>query len=82
MRRFYSNELVKQYREIFEKDILHCNPYTLEMFQGRTQKEKFMASIFCCLHLLCKKTETGETVFSGFCLFVKIIRCLPLIREM
>lgn len=43
---FYSNELMKQYREIFEKDIFHCNPYTLEMFQGRTQKEKFMASIF------------------------------------
>lgn len=39
-------KFVKQYREIFEKDILHCNPYTLEMFQGRTQKEKFMASIF------------------------------------
>lgn len=43
---FYSNELVKQYREIFEQDILHCSPYTLEMFQGRTQKERIMASIF------------------------------------
>lgn len=43
---FYSNEIVKQYSEIFEKDILHCNPYTLEMFQSRTQKEKIMASIF------------------------------------
>ena len=43
---FYSNELVKQYREIFEQDILHCDPYTLEMFQGRTQKERIMESIF------------------------------------
>ena len=43
---FYSNELVKQYREIFEQDILHCSLYTLEMFQGRTQKERIMASIF------------------------------------
>ena len=40
------DELVKQYREIFEQDILHCSLYTLEMFQGRTQKERIMASIF------------------------------------
>ena len=46
---FYTNELVKQYIHLFQKDINDCTSYTLEQFQNRGQKEKLMESVFLLL---------------------------------
>ena len=43
---FYENQLVQQYTNIYDEDIAHCIPYTWELFQSRSKKERFMESIF------------------------------------
>ena len=43
---FYPNELVERYTEIYDEDITHCTEYTLQEFQQRSGKERFMEGIF------------------------------------
>ena len=43
---FYENTMVRQYKEIFEKDILSCDEYTSLQFIGRSRKERVLESIF------------------------------------
>ena len=43
---FYDNQLVEDYNCIFDEDIKHCCEYSYDDFIGRSQKEKFMESIF------------------------------------
>ena len=43
---FYHNQMVEQYRKIYEEDIQHCKPYTYEDFVTRSNKERFLESFF------------------------------------
>lgn len=43
---FYDNHLVETYNQIYDDDIKHCEPYTLDQFIHRNTKERVMESIF------------------------------------
>ncbi len=43
---FYANDLVREYINIFENDILSCDSYTYDCFLNRGKKEKFAECVF------------------------------------
>lgn len=43
---FYENQLVRQYNELYEKDMENCTAYTWEEFQNRDRKERLLESVF------------------------------------
>jgi cardiolipin synthase len=43
---FYANPTVTEYSRIYDEDITHCEPYTLEQFHARTSGERFVESFF------------------------------------
>ena len=43
---FYENHMVQEYIDIFENDILNCDPYLYDQFLNRGQKEKFIECVF------------------------------------
>ena len=43
---FYENQLVQRYNNVYNSDISNCTPYTWEQFKHRSQKERFMESVF------------------------------------
>lgn len=43
---FYANPTVTEYSRIYDEDITHCDPYTLEQFRSRSSRERFTESFF------------------------------------
>ncbi len=43
---FYANDLVREYINIFEKDISNCDPYGYDQFLKRGEKEKLIECVF------------------------------------
>ena len=43
---FYSNDFVKEYTDIFQNDILHCDEYLYDEFLARGSREKFAEAVF------------------------------------